>query len=226
MARALTTVFRPYSAIYAEAEKCRDIGGLGSSIDFSITDFILGPLRSKYRGSLAINIDTRNSLEELARVDFIENRRSIVLQVRKSVWDAALDKEAEGRRVLAHEIGHIWLHKDDKFGFSEFSEFSRRFVEPEYYVEDQANLFADVFLLPDCALKAFSSRQDIIEYCDYYCGIPNDVIDRRFAVAQDLNKYHFGPKYDPSRVCRSCGGDRVRCILSYTACDDCKNITY
>lgn len=226
MAQAHTTKRRSYSDINREAERARELGNLRDSIDFCLNDFIDGPLQDSCRGRLTRHILPISQMHEPAKVDLSRKSSSIDLYVREDIWSDSREKLPLPRFVLAHETGHICLHKDDNFGFSPFTEHASRFLEREYFVEDQANNFADIFLLSDGAVRGFQSTQDLIDYCDYYCGVPAETINRRFGLVTRSTSHHFGPKYDLNRLCPKCGSCRVSAILNYNKCEDCFNVSY
>jgi hypothetical protein len=226
MARTYTTKRRSYSDINREAKRARELGNLRDSIDFCINDFIDGPLRDSCKGRLATHVIPATRMAEPAKVDLSKKFSSINLYVREDIWSDSKAKLASPRFILAPETGHICLHKDDNFDFSPYNEDDDRFIEREYFVEDQANNFADIFLLSEGAVSGFSSMNELVDYCDFYCGVPDDTIKRRFELVARSKSHHFGPKYDLSRLCSKCGSHRVLEILNYQKCDDCSNVNY
>ncbi|MGR9449212.1 ImmA/IrrE family metallo-endopeptidase [Rhizobium leguminosarum] len=73
------------------------------------------------------------------------------ITVRKSVYLAACDGDAEARLVLAHELGHFLLHREKDVPMHKDSRGSVqniRGMAATESVEDQADMFARHFLAP------------------------------------------------------------------------------
>ncbi|TXN28869.1 hypothetical protein [Methylobacterium sp. WL19] len=104
MAGTYVTTPRPYYKINISVQNCRELASLGSSIDFSITEFIVGPLIDHFRGRLGIEYILQDEVAGPAEVVINGDKTSILLRVSKEMWAAASRGEAEGRRILAHEI--------------------------------------------------------------------------------------------------------------------------
>ena len=226
MTRTRTTEFRSYSLISASVEKCRELGKLGDSTEFNITSFITGPLVGYFRGRLKVLLCEDADLCGPAEVEISSDKLTIVLHARRNIWISASEGSSEERYILAHEIGHIWLHRNDTFGFSESLDSEHKFIPTESIVEDQAHRFAEIFLLPEKFVAGFGRLDDLIDYCDTFCEMPHGAIVNRFEVVQDKNRYHFRPRYQPGLLCQRCGSERVFAILSYQKCDECNKITY
>ncbi|MDR1011706.1 MAG: ImmA/IrrE family metallo-endopeptidase [Opitutaceae bacterium] len=64
-------------------------------------------------------------------------------------------KQNRLRFTVAHEIGHLVLHRDRAVRFRTRDEFIRHFTEPRYDVEQEANEFAGRLLVPLERLRKF-----------------------------------------------------------------------
>lgn len=190
-------------------------------MSFSVTDFVSGPLKQYFRGRLKIEIhELDDMLEGPAEVIISDDKSDILLRSRRSIWVSAAEGDGEARRVIAHEIGHIWLHRDERFKFSEISEAEHDFIASEELVEWQAHTFGEALLMPLDAICGFGSISELIDYCDLYHPVPYDVIERRFELAQTSKRYHFRPIYGDC-ICQKCGSDNVRTLMTYQKCDNC-----
>jgi hypothetical protein len=82
--------------------------------------------------------------------------------VRESVYDAACNGDPRSREILAHELGHLLLHKDVTLG--RMQENAEGYIEQfrkqnlSESSEKQADVFARNFLIP--AYIAFAHRDD------------------------------------------------------------------
>lgn len=226
MSKTLKTTFRSYSTIEKAVADCRELAALANSMSFSVVDFITGPLKQRFRGRLSIEILADDDLlEGPAEVAISKNKSDLTLRVKKCIWIAASEGDAEARRILAHEIGHIWLHQDERFRFSEVATDEHNFIPNEELVEWQAHIFADNFLMPILSISTFNKLSELIDYCELFHPIPDDVVQRQFLIANDKKRYHFKPMYD-GRICPKCGGEHVQSLLSYQKCDDCGHTCY
>lgn len=226
MSKTLKTTYRSYSTIEKAAADCRELAALANSMSFSVVDFISGPLKQRFRGRLCIDVLADDGpLDGPAEVAISRNKSNITLRVKNYIWTAASVGDAEARRILAHEIGHIWLHQDERFRFSEVAKDEHNFIPNEELVEWQAHTFADNFLMPVSSISSFQNLSDLIDYCEMFHPVPDDVVQRQFLIASDKRRSYFKPMYD-GRICPKCGGERVQSLLSYQKCDDCGHACY
>lgn len=82
--------------------------------------------------------------------------------VQQYVWDNALAQQEHARLVIAHEIGHLILHRDQVFAFSRGLEKKLDFLAPEESAEQQANWFAAALLLPDNVMRRLADKDDFV----------------------------------------------------------------
>lgn len=94
--------------------------------------------------------------------------RPLALHVAEDIWSKAHEDDPFARFVLAHELGHITLHRFDEHKFS--SDPTRRisFAEKEHSAEWQADVFALHFLMPDHLVKKLKVP-DVLEAA---CMVP------------------------------------------------------
>ncbi|MBI4921552.1 MAG: ImmA/IrrE family metallo-endopeptidase [Devosia nanyangense] len=132
-----------------EAAGWRRLDDTGNGANhFDIIAFLIEtvlPTLSEAGRHITIEIIEDDRELDKAWVDFAADR----LFVQQYIWDAAKRQEAFGRLVLAHEIGHLALHRDQVFAFSRGLEAKLNFLEPSESAECQANWFAEALLLPD-----------------------------------------------------------------------------
>ena len=82
------------------------------------------------------------------------------LSVQEFIWARAKQHENHARLVLAHEIGHMILHKDQVFAFSRGLEKKLGSVAGNESAEQQANWFAAALLVSDRVLRRLSKLDD------------------------------------------------------------------
>ena len=87
-----------------------------------------------------------------AWVSFGENK----LFVREDIWVAAQRGLPMARVVVAHELGHLALHSDQVFAFTQPATYGH--LQQGQSAEFQANWFAWAFLLPDAVLLRSRNR--------------------------------------------------------------------
>lgn len=83
-----------------------------------------------------------------------------VVKIRVDVYEAALKGSARDLFTIAHEIGHLFLHREENLTFTRTM---KRF--PAYKsAEWQANYFAAELLMPSHLIVGMSI-EEIVEYC-------------------------------------------------------------
>jgi Zn-dependent peptidase ImmA (M78 family) len=84
--------------------------------------------------------------------------------VRETIYDAACDGDPDCRRILAHELGHLLLHRSFEGSMQQdYQGYSAQFPNMTSLesTEDQADIFARNLLVPPYI--AFESRHNIDE---------------------------------------------------------------
>lgn len=98
------------------------------------------------------NLDIRDPHElPNAAAEFVPHLNT--LRVDCDVWDSACNGNAESRRVLAHEIGHVVLKHYAAAGLYRDNQVA---VNPETDSEHQANWFADELMMDSRLIKCSS----------------------------------------------------------------------
>lgn len=129
------------------------------------------------------------------------------------VWEQALASEPHGRLVVAHEIGHLLLHRDQSFAFSKGLEKKLNFLEPEESAEQQANWFASALLVPDSVLRRLS---DLDVYSAATLTLVGEQVIRVRRRQLTLEKHHF-----TGDQCPRCSSMSVVQRGVVTACINC-----
>ena len=86
------------------------------------------------------------------------------IQVRESVYNAACDGDARSRFTLAHELGHVLMHKKQIGMARAINASTKLYCDSEW----QANEFAGRLLLPDEELKNVIGKQGADEIAKTY----------------------------------------------------------
>jgi len=68
------------------------------------------------------------------------------IRIREDVYDGAVEGNARDRFTLAHEIGHLWLHRPGKIRLARSH--NKENIPPYKCPEWQANTFAGELLVP------------------------------------------------------------------------------
>lgn len=100
--------------------------------------------------------------DRLAFVDFSEGAR---LFIRPSVMDAAAQNDNEARFVIAHEIAHIFLHRDKAKQLSRHKNTSKEHnysANPHLDLELEANAFAGALLVPIDTVQIIETHHDTL----------------------------------------------------------------
>jgi len=138
------------ATIEAAARKCRD--------SFKQTKAYINicGLLEALRGMKVLDftvVDDHELGEEEART--YPNEKHIVIS--NSVYEAAADGEGRARFTIAHELGHLDLHKDQKPMFSRGEH--KIFEDSEW----QADTFASEFLMDSRFITSIDSIQDVMK---------------------------------------------------------------
>jgi hypothetical protein len=180
---------------------------------FNICSFVLNVLAKKIRGkgALEIKLYEDNDLPEQACVTF----SPLVLHIRTSIWKDADKGHPYARHIIAHEVGHIVLHDQYAAAFSNDASAKLNFVQKEESAEEQANAFADLFLVPDHIALRFHDHDTIAGLC----VISDDMAKRRLRDAQD-EKHPITQIYECD-VCEACSNFTLFRFGTETVCDTC-----
>lgn len=119
--------------------------GVKGSVTFNIVELIKKHL-TRLPGGLKIEFYDQGEGQPEAFVSY----RPLTLHVDREIWKDANLGVPRSRYILAHEVGHIVLHRvDADLGFSEGPDAQLRAPPEERSAEWQANVFAHFLLVPD-----------------------------------------------------------------------------
>ncbi len=165
------------------------------------------PIDMMIESKLNIDIVPLANLKESLDNDGFISRDFTTIYLDQDVY---LSFETRYRFSLAHEIGHLWLHKKiyDCFDFSSVEQWIEIYLsidDDDYsWLEYQANMFAGFVLIPDYALQprfneilgqtetAIQAARDGNLTRDHYVDYVVESIARKLA-----------PSFDVSAVCMS-----------------------
>jgi hypothetical protein len=139
----------------------------------------------------------------------------LVLHVAEDIWSKANEGDSFSRFVLAHELGHVSLHRYDELGFS--SDPNRRisFADKEHSAEWQADTFALHFLMPDHLVRKLGTP-DLLEAA---CMVPLHWARERINIFNSQKKllaYQFTGNY-----CNNCGSFTLVPDGIHEKCETC-----
>jgi len=184
--------------------------------NFNICDFVVQVLAKKrFQSKGQLQIKFYEDLPEQASVTF----DPLTLHIEKRVWDAAAAGESYARFIVAHEIGHIVLHDRTAAAFSNDENAVLKFVEKEESAEEQANAFADLFLVPDHV----ALRLRDVDTIAGLCVVADTVAKRRLKDAL-LSKSPLHPQYKGD-ACIKCSNFTLLRVGVLLRCGTCGQMT-
>ena len=84
-----------------------------------------------------------------------------IIRIRESVYNNAYNGDARSRFTIAHEIGHLFLHENNRISFARTSSTKMKpYESPEW----QANVFAAEFLVPVSNIKNLTPNEIATKY--------------------------------------------------------------
>lgn len=84
-----------------------------------------------------------------------------IIRIRESVYNNAYNGDARSRFTIAHEIGHLFLHENNRISFARTSSTKMKpYESPEW----QANVFAAEFLVPVSNIKNLTPDEIATKY--------------------------------------------------------------
>jgi Zn-dependent peptidase ImmA (M78 family) len=164
--------FRSYDRVADLASQLRVRLGIDNYYTFNIVRQ-LRKLKEDWKFGIhgCLNIELFVDREDKAYVTF----DPLVLHIHKDIWEEAAIGEPKARFILAHELGHILMHRHYRQEFAEIDEFHLKAFQPEEKAETQANWFAAAFLAPDYLARNCASESDLCLSFDY----PRDFISEK-----------------------------------------------
>ncbi len=188
--------------------------GLKGLVTFNVVELIRKHL-NRLPGGLKIEFYDQGEGQPEAYVSY----KPLTLHVDREIWKDAHLGEPRARYILAHEIGHIVLHRiDADLGFSEGPDARLRAPPEERSAEWQANVFAHFLLVPDEALVVkmpLMHKAADISVASYVIATV-----QLFDGARDVFTFVAAPPYtgDP---CGECGNLTLSRVGLSLVCDTC-----
>ncbi len=185
---------------------------LGVRVDqfcqFNIVDAIesLEGIEFKGSGKLQIRLFDEDE-DDPAYVTF----SPLTLHAHREIWQDAKLGEPKARYILAHELGHIVMHRHNRQAFSEDPRFKLKFPLPQESAEAQANLFASHFLAPDHLARKCANSVELSLMFDY----PGDFADSRMNALEKRTRFYLG------EPCGECGNFTLLRGRMGLRCDNC-----
>src|SRR6185437_3545456 len=185
------TIMRTRETIARSADDLRAALGIPDICSFNIVQFARRMIGQKIGSLGKLSLKLYPNLTEFAYVDF----NPLTLHVDNDIWDEAELGEPKARFIIAHELGHITLHRFHRQEFSEEEKSRLKSFPMEEQTEHQANWFAADFLAPDRLIDWSASD---LEICQKF-GFPREYIFLKREVAP-RQRVRF-----PSGFCDRCG---------------------
>lgn len=190
---------RSRDTVARTAELARERAGLSNELNINLVDYINGFLKLRLKIPLDVNICEQIDDGAEAFVKFFRED-NVQLNVRKEIWIQAKQNFPRARFILAHEVGHIVMHKNDALAYSSAPYSLVRALSEEERVEPQANWFADEFLAP---LHMLIGLNNVYEVADYL-NVPESCARRQLEKHLD-NQRRRGLVGPYSDMCPKCG---------------------
>jgi hypothetical protein len=143
----------------------------------------------------------------------------VTLHAADDIWNKARDDDPFSRFVLAHELGHISLHRYDEHGYSSDPSSRISFAQKEHSAEWQADTFALHFLMPDHLVRKLGTA-DVLEAA---CMVPLHWARKRVEMF-DSQKKILAPRYTGD-CCIQCGLFSLAQNGAQVKCDTCGSTT-
>ncbi len=203
--------FRSYATVANFARRAREMLGVERYRKFNVVEAIRKLINKEFLRELGVlklrlfdDDDPENVCDYKAYVTY----NPLALHVHREIWELGEAGEPLSRFIISHELGHILMHRDYRRPFTDDEKAGRRFISPEERAEDQANLFAALFLAPD---ELASECRTAIQLCNEY-DYPGDFAQIRIQLLERRKVLYTG------EACPVCAnftlvrtGIRLRC---------------
>jgi IrrE N-terminal-like domain len=223
--------------VFIRAFKTRSYFKIDDVLNFNIVNLLDGLKGIKFKDDyiLSIVLFTEERVAP-AYVDFLKPCESksgkVILYVHEEVWKLANMGDPKSRYILAHELGHIILHRGERQEYSDTGASRYKAFPPERQAENQANWFADAFLAPDNLVSRFSSPLEFSLKMDF----PGEYAVRRFDevqyVARKFKSFRQRDSHNKDHIGEACSicanftlvrnGSQLRCDI----CHSTKEVNY
>ncbi|MCF4129036.1 ImmA/IrrE family metallo-endopeptidase [Methylobacterium sp. SyP6R] len=208
--------FRSYDTVVGIAEKARQKAGLSTEINVNLPDYINGFLRLRVGLPIEVRIFLKGEHNARAFVEFKKDE-NIVLNVEDATWFQAERNFPDAKFVMAHEVGHIIMHRHDALAYSDAPYFFIRSLTDEERVEPQANWFADAFIAPISMLEGIRNVYDVADLLN----VPETCARRQLErMLDDQRRRGLITGFDD--MCSQCGGLTVDGSGQCMSCRGCK----
>lgn len=199
------------------ALRARQRASCGRQWTFNVATYVEEVLVRQLSGGLHLSLFDKQDGEPPARVTF----GPTTLHVDRGIWNLAkFHNQPYARFVIAHEIGHLLLHRDQAMAFSD-----QLRAKPTYYPDHQssewqASVFALHFLLPRYMVIELREVDAIVELCH----VPEELASEALAEAKDSRRRESLGKYEGD-FCRECANFTLVRNGTCLKCDTCGSTT-
>jgi hypothetical protein len=201
-----------------EANNLRALAGIPMTrATFDVVDLlyhvVLPALARMGKAFRVVVDDDSHDLDDPAYVDL----RQRVLHIASWVLRAARSGDLFARLIVAHEIAHMVLHKDQVMAFSDDNAVKLNFLQEPESAESQAHHFALYLLFPD-AVVAQTKRLDVDTAALVVLLDPEWIAARRTEYETD---HKVSLQNYTGDQCEDCGGFSVLQLANATKCETC-----
>ena len=207
-----------YKDLCNEAQRLRALGNISSRRRyFDIVDLlhnVVVPALTRVGKNFSVEID--DAMENPAEVDLKDQ----VLYVEKWVLKAAREGDLRARLIVAHEIAHMILHKDQVMAFSDEKAVQLNHLQDEESAEWQAQNFALILLLSDEVI--IETRNFDLQAASIVTSVEESQIEQRRLQFELQNRVYLDCFVDTKCEC----GDSAIIRLGASAlCKSCGKLT-
>jgi len=169
------------------ANRARDFFDLGNRPVTKITTLIEQLSKRTFKDGFILNISFFECPQGQtpARVRVNHHEKKLTLIIDRETWDWASDGDPDSIWKIAHELGHILLHRVKIHAFSSSLERKNSFINEEESSEWQANAFAFHFLIPDSLVQSLGTVKSITRFCN----VEERIAEKRIAEFRRRDKY-------------------------------------
>lgn len=203
-----------YKDLARNAQQLRQLGKISpEQKTFDVVDLLHNtviPVLAQRGTKFSVEID--NFMENPAEVDLEEH----VLHLADGILAAAKSGEFRARLVVAHEIAHMILHKDQVMAFSASKAVQLNFLDAEESAERQAQDFALLLLLPDEVV--IGTRNMALETASIVTLVEPRLIEERRMDFEVQNRIYLSCYVD--NKC-PCGSEAVAKLGGGLICKSC-----